>query len=91
MAFGVLDTAMTGHAGPIDLATMALSISIYITVFIGLTGVMHALIPIQAQFVGAGQLERVGQTWGQGIWVSLLLSVVGGAVLLFPDVLVCKA
>ena len=86
MAFGVLDTAMTGHAGPIDLATMALSISIYITVFIGLTGVMHALIPIQAQFVGAGKLERVGQTWGQGIWVSLLLSVLGGAVLLFPDV-----
>ena len=86
MAFGVLDTAMTGHAGPIDLATMALSISIYITVFIGLTGVMHALIPIQAQYVGAGKLERVGQTWGQGIWVSLLLSVLGGAVLLFPDV-----
>ncbi len=86
MAFGVLDTAMTGHAGPIDLATMALSISIYITVFIGLTGVMHALIPIQAQYVGAGKLERVGQAWGQGIWVSLLLSVVGGAVMLFPDV-----
>lgn len=86
MAFGVVDTAMTGHSGPVDLATMALSISIYITVFIGLTGVMHALIPIQAQYVGAGKFERVGQTWGQGIWVSLLLSVLGGAVLSFPDV-----
>ena len=86
MAFGVLDTAMTGHAGPIELATMALSISIYITVFVGLMGVMHALIPIQAQYVGAGKLEQVGRAWGQGIWVSLLLSVVGGAVMLFPDV-----
>ena len=86
MAFGVLDTAMTGHAGPVDLATMALSISIYITVFVGLMGVMHALIPIQAQYVGAGKLERVGQSWGQGIWVSLILSVVGGALMLFPDV-----
>lgn len=86
MAFGVLDTAMTGHAGPIDLATMALSISIFITVFIGLTGVMHALIPIQAQYVGAGKLSLVGRAWGQGIWVSLLLSVVGGALMLFPDV-----
>ncbi|MDO9026163.1 MATE family efflux transporter [Zwartia sp.] len=86
MAFGVLDTAMTGHAGPIELATMALSISIYITVFVGLMGVMHALIPIQAQFVGAGKLEQVGRAWGQGIWVSILLSVVGGAVMLFPDV-----
>ncbi len=85
MAFGVLDTVMTGHASPTDLATLALSISIYITVFIGLMGVMHALIPIQAQYVGAGQLKRVGQAWGQGIWVSFVLSILGGAVMLFPD------
>jgi len=86
MAFGVLDTAMTGHAGSVDLAIMALSISIYITVFVGLMGVMHALIPIQAQHVGAGELDKVGQIWGQGVWVSLVLSVVGGAVMMFPDV-----
>jgi len=86
MAFGVLDTAMTGHASPTDLATMALSIAIYISVFIGLIGVMHALIPIQAQHFGAGELKKVGQVWGQGVWVSLLLSVVGGIVMLFPDV-----
>ncbi len=54
MAFGVLDTAMTGHASATDLATMALSIAIYITVYIGLIGVMHALSPIQAQHFGAG-------------------------------------
>ena len=86
MAFGVLDTAMTGHASATDLATMALSIAIYITVFIGLIGVMHALIPIQAQHFGAGELKQVGQVWGQGIWVSLLLSVIGGVVMMFPDV-----
>jgi MATE family multidrug resistance protein len=86
MAFGVLDTAMTGHASPIDLATMALSIAIYISIFIGLIGVMHALIPIQAQHFGAGELKKVGQVWGQGVWVSLLLSIIGGIVMLFPDV-----
>lgn len=85
MAFGVLDTVMTGHSSPADLATMALSISIYITVFVGLMGVMHALIPIQAQYVGAGELKRVGQAWGQGIWVAMVLSVIGGAVMLYPD------
>ena len=63
MAFGVLDTAMTGHASPTDLATMALSIAIYISIFIGLIGVMHALIPIQAQHFGAGELKKVGQVW----------------------------
>lgn len=85
MAFGVLDTAMTGHASPDDLATLALSISIYITVFIGLMGVMHALIPIMAQLVGAGDLKGVGQVWGQGIWIALILSVLGGIVMMFPD------
>lgn len=85
MAFGVVDTAMTGHSSPADLATMALSISIYITVFVGLMGVMHALIPIQAQYVGAGDLKRVGQSWGQGIWVALILSILGGAVMVNPD------
>ena len=85
MAFGVLDTAMTGHSSPTDLAAMALGVSVYITVFIGLMGVMHALLPIQAQYVGAGKLDEVGRSWGQGVWVSLVLSVIGGATLLFPN------
>jgi len=49
ISFGVLDTAMTGHSSPDDLAAMALSASIYITIFVGLMGVVHALIPILAQ------------------------------------------
>lgn len=85
MAFGVLDTAMTGHSSPADLAAMALAVSVYITVFVGLMGVMHALLPIQAQYVGAGKLDEVGRSWGQGVWVSLVLSVLGGTTLLFPD------
>ncbi len=37
---------------------MALSASVYITVFVGLMGVMHALIPILAQQFGAGRNAR---------------------------------
>jgi multidrug resistance protein, MATE family len=86
IAFGVLDTAMTGHASPQDLAALALGVSIYITVFIGLMGVMHALIPIQAQSFGAKRFDEIGQAWSQGIWVSLILSVFGGLILSFPGV-----
>ncbi|OZI38490.1 MATE family efflux transporter [Bordetella genomosp. 10] len=86
IAFGVLDTAMTGHASPDDLAAMSLSASVYITVFVGLMGVVHALIPILAQHYGAGRADEVGATWGQGIWLALGLSVVGAALMLFPDV-----
>lgn len=77
---------MAGHASPADLQAMALSISIYITVFIGLMGVVHALIPILAQLYGARRYRKLGQSWGQGVWLALGLSSVGCAALAFPDV-----
>ncbi|CAB3719340.1 MATE family efflux transporter [Achromobacter piechaudii] len=86
ISFGVLDTAMTGHSSASDLAAMALSVSIYITVFVGLMGVVHALIPILAQHFGAGNNDEVGRSWGQGVWLALGLSGVGAVLMLFPDV-----
>lgn len=86
IAFGVLDTAMTGHASAADLAAMSLSISVYITVFVGLMGVVHALIPIQAQHFGAGRYHEVGRSWGQGVWLALGLAFVGALLMMFPDV-----
>ncbi|EWM49123.1 matE family protein [Bordetella holmesii 70147] len=85
IAFGVLDTTMTGHASPRDLAAMSLSASVFITVFVGLMGVIHALIPIAAQQYGAGRPQEVGHVWGQGVWLALGLSVVGGVLMCFPD------
>ncbi len=83
--FAVLDTAMVGHTSAADLQAMSLGASVYITVFVGLMGVVHALIPIIAQHFGAGRLHEAGRTWGQGIWLALILSALGGACLLFPD------
>lgn len=86
IAFGVLDTAMTGHSSPQDLAALALGVAIFITVFIGLMGVMHALIPIQAQYYGARRYEAIGQAWSQGIWVSIILTLFGAVLMSFPDI-----
>ncbi|OZI22183.1 MATE family efflux transporter [Bordetella genomosp. 7] len=85
IAFGVLDTAMTGHASAADLAAMSLSMSVYITIFVGLMGVVHALIPILAQHFGAGRLADVGRTWGQGVWMALGLALAGAVLMMFPD------
>jgi MATE family multidrug resistance protein len=85
VAFGVIDTAMAGHASAADLQAMSLSVSIYITVFIGLMGVVHALIPIIGQHFGAQRNEEVGQAWAQGVWMALGLSTIGVAALLFPN------
>lgn len=84
--FAVLDTAMVGHTSAADLQAMALGASIYITVFIGLMGVVHALIPIIAQLFGAQRLSDAGHAWGQGVWLALGLSALGSATLLFPDI-----
>lgn len=86
VAFGVIDTTMGGHAGALDLQIMALATSIYITVFVGLMGVVHALIPILAQHYGAGREAEVGRMWGQGVWLAAGLYVAGAAFLLVPDV-----
>lgn len=83
--FGVMDTAMAGHASAADLQVMALAASIYITVFVGLMGVVHALIPIIAQHFGGQRYAEVGQAWGQGVWLALGLSLVGAAAMLFPN------
>lgn len=86
MAFGVLDTAMAGHASPADLQAMTLSISIYITVFVGLMGIVHALIPIVGQHFGGKRHQEVGYTWGQGVWTALGLSLIGALAMMFPNV-----
>lgn len=85
IAFGVLDTIMTGHASPVDLAAMALAVSIYITIFVGLMGVVHALIPILGQLFGAGRLSDVGAEWGQGVWLALFLALIGALLLAFHE------
>jgi MATE family multidrug resistance protein len=77
---------MTGHSSPQDLAALALGVAIFITVFIGLMGVMHALIPIQAQSFGARQFDAIGNAWSQGIWVALILTVFGATLMSFPDI-----
>jgi MATE family multidrug resistance protein len=53
IAFGVIDTAMVGRYSAVDLAALGLGSSIYISVYIGLTGILTALQPITAQLYGA--------------------------------------
>ena len=85
IAFGVIDTAMGGHSGALDLQIMALATSIYVSVFVGLMGVIHALIPILAQHYGAERYAEVGRLWGQGVWLAAALCLVGAVFLLLPD------
>lgn len=85
IAFGVIDTAMAGHASAVALQALALGASIYVTVFVGLMGIIHALIPIIAQHFGGQRFHEVGRAWGQGVWLALGLSIIGASTLLVPN------
>src|ERR671922_1883658 len=77
MAFAVVDTVLSGQASPVDLATMGLGLSVYSTVFVGLMGATAALNPIVAQHFGGGRLAAIGATYVQGLWMALVLAMLG--------------
>jgi multidrug resistance protein, MATE family len=84
IAFGVIDTAMVGRYSALDLAALGLGSSIYVSVYISLTGVLSALQPLAAQLYGAQRDAEIGEEVRQALWLALVLMVIGGAILYFP-------
>jgi MATE family multidrug resistance protein len=84
IAFGVIDTAMVGRYSATDLAALGLGASVYISVYIGLTGILSALQPIVGQLFGAGRRDEIGESVRQAAWLGLLLAVLGCTALLYP-------
>jgi MATE family multidrug resistance protein len=84
VAFATVDTLLLGRHSAADLAALSVGSAAYITVFIGLMGVVLALGPIVGQLYGARQLEQAGRQLHQAVWLALGLSALGSALLLFP-------
>jgi len=84
IAFGVIDTAMVGRYSAVDLAALGLGSSIYVSVFIGLTGILTALQPIAAQLYGARRYTEIGEQVRQSLWLALALMMLGFLILYFP-------
>ena len=61
IAFGVLDTAMTARYSADDLAALAMASAIFISIYVGLTGVISALAPIAGQLFGAKRFSDIGE------------------------------
>jgi MATE family multidrug resistance protein len=91
VANGVIDTVMTSRFSAIDLAALALGISIYVSVFVGLNGIMQALLPVIGQLFGAQRFHAIGFEVKQAMWLALFLSCVGCLALLFPQPLLSLA
>ncbi len=85
LAFSTIDTVMVARYSSLDLAALAVGGAAYITIFVGLMGVVQAVAPIVGQLHGAGKPHEAGQQLQQGLWLALGLSVLGCAMLLFPQ------
>lgn len=85
MMFSTVDTLMMGRVGPSDLAALAVGSAAYVTIFVGLMGVVLAVGPLAGRQFGAHDLPGAGQTFVQAQWLALLLCVPGCLALWFPD------
>jgi MATE family, multidrug efflux pump len=85
MANSVIDTLMAGRYATLDLAAVGIGSSIYVSVFVALTGVLLALTPIVAQMHGAGHRTDIGEELRQGVWLAAALTLIAFALFAHPE------
>jgi MATE family multidrug resistance protein len=84
MAFGVTDTIVAGRYSEQALAALSVGSAVYVSIFVGLMGVLQALLPTWAELNGAGRAPEVGRSVRQALYLSALTMVVGVTALFFP-------
>nr|WP_298137740.1 MATE family efflux transporter [uncultured Pseudomonas sp.] len=80
-AMGFVDTVMAGRVSPRDLAAVALGNSIWVPVFLLMTGVLLATTPKVAQHFGAGRQAEIGPLVRQALWLALAVGLAAAALL----------
>ncbi len=91
MAFGVADTVIAGRYSDATLAALSVGSAIYISVYVGLIGVLQALLPIWAEMRGGKRYAAVGPSLRQSLYLCILLTLAGMTALLFPGPLLAWA
>ena len=84
MAFGIADTVIAGRYSDTALAALSVGSALYISVYVGLIGIVQALLPIWAEMLGAGQHHAVGTSVRQSLYLCAIITAVGMAALAFP-------
>ena len=82
---GTIDTVMAGGLSATDLAAVAVGSSIYVSVYIGLMGVLQALSPIAGHHFGAQRWRAIGDDLQQALWLSVFLTLIGLPILLATE------
>ncbi|MEJ6000477.1 MATE family efflux transporter [Paucibacter soli] len=91
LGYSTVDTILVARHSAIDLAALSVGSAVFMTIFIGLMGVVLAVSPVVGQLFGAGRMREAGDELHQAIWLALLLTLVGELVLLCPGPLLAIA
>ena len=84
-AMGFVDAVMAGRVGPRDLAAVALGNSIWIPVFLLMSGILLATTPKVAQRFGANSHQEIGPIVRQALWLALITGLCAAFVLLAAE------
>lgn len=84
-AITFFDTNMSGKFGTNDLAGVAIGTSLWIPIQTGLSGILMGITPIVSHLIGSRRNKDVAYQVMQGMWLSLLVSmlvlILGGLAL----------
>jgi multidrug resistance protein, MATE family len=86
MAFGVTDTIVAGRYSDSALATLSVGSAIYISVYVGLMGVLQALLPVWAELHGSRNSPALGRSVRQALYLCAFTALAGMIALLNPEV-----
>ncbi|ASK33723.1 MATE family efflux transporter [Alcanivorax sp. N3-2A] len=80
-ANGFVDTMMAGRVSAADLAAVAVGASIWVPLFLFMTGVLMSATPILSRHLGGKAYHRVNPLAQQGLWLALGLGLVSALIL----------
>ena len=76
-AYGFIDTLMAGQVSALDLAAVAVGSSIWLPLYLLITGTLLATTALVAEAKGADKPERIPDITHQALWLALFVGIVG--------------
>ncbi|SEM12158.1 multidrug resistance protein, MATE family [Mesobacillus persicus] len=74
-AMNLVDTMMSGRVGTDDLAGVAIGSSLWMPIFTGINGILLAVTPIVAQYLGKKQHDKIHYSVTQSLYLAVILSI----------------
>ena len=84
-AMGFVDAVMAGRVGPRDLAAVALGNSVWVPVFLLMSGILLATTPKVALRFGANTPSEIGPIVRQALWLALITGLCAALILIAAE------